>query len=153
MSVSADWRMSDELWRRVEPLLPCYEPSPKGGRPRLSLRCVTDGIFYVLRTGCQWKALPAEFGSGSAVHEYYQAWTAAGVFERLWIACLKEYDALRGIAWRWQSVDGAMTKSPLGEEKNRPESDGSRQIGRQAVSAHRRPRRALGRGRRRRQRA
>lgn len=53
MSVSADWRMSDEFGWRVDPLLPRYEPSPNGGRPRLSLRCVTDGIIYVLRTGCQ----------------------------------------------------------------------------------------------------
>lgn len=66
------WRMPDELWLRIEPLLPKYPPSPLGGRPRLKLRKVMDGVFYVLRTGCQWKALPPEFGSASAVHEYFQ---------------------------------------------------------------------------------
>ncbi len=67
------WRLPDELWERLEPLLPKYVPSPKGGKPRLALRRVADGIFYVLRTGCQWKAAPREFGSASALHRYFQA--------------------------------------------------------------------------------
>lgn len=77
------WRIPDELWQRIEPLLPKYPKSPKGGRPRLQLRKVMDGIFYVLRTGCQWKALPPEFGSGSAVHDYFQEWIRRGIFRRL----------------------------------------------------------------------
>lgn len=77
------WRIPDELWQRIEPLLPKYPKSPKGGRPRLQLRKVMDGIFYVLRTGCQWKALPPEFGSGSAVHDYFQEWVRRGIFRRL----------------------------------------------------------------------
>jgi transposase len=81
------------------------------------LRKVANGIFYVLRTGCQWKAAPREFGSGSTLHRYFQAWTAANVFRKLWKATLLEYDELEGIQWNWQSVDGAMTKSPLGGGK------------------------------------
>mgnify|MGYP001172643214 FL=1 len=81
--IHKDWRIPDELWQRVEPLLPKYKTSKKGGRPRLNLRKVMDGIFYVLRTGIQWKAMPPEFGSGSAIHAYFQHWTRRGVFERL----------------------------------------------------------------------
>ena len=77
------WRIPDELWQRIQPLLPKYRRSRKGGRPRLDLRRAMDGIFYVLRTGCQWKALPPEFGSGSAVHAYFQEWTRLGFFRRL----------------------------------------------------------------------
>lgn len=126
-----DWqgkysRIPEALWRRLEPLLPVYQPSPKGGRPRANLRHVVDGIFYVLRTGCQWKELPTYYGSSSTAHRYFQEWAASGVFERLWKVCLREYDRRKGIQWKWQSVDGATTKAPLGGEKNREKPDRSR---------------------------
>jgi transposase len=81
--VSEAWRLPDELWQKVEPLLPKYRRSRKGGRPRLPQRQIMDGIFYVLRTGCQWKAVPREFGSGSSLHRYFQDWVKRGVFEDL----------------------------------------------------------------------
>jgi hypothetical protein len=43
-----------------------------------------------------------------------------------------EYEELKGLRWDWQSMDGAMTKAPLGGKKNRAESDGSGQKGRPA---------------------
>lgn len=135
MAVSAKYRMSDEFYARIEPLLPKFKPSRKGGRPRLKWRPVVDGILYVLRTGIQWKAMPSDFGSGSAVHAYFQLLVQRGVFTKLWKAALKEYDDLKGLDWKWQSMDGAMTKAPLGGEKNREKSDGSRQVGREAFGA------------------
>ena len=63
------------------------------------------GILYVLRTGCQWKALPREYGSSSTCHRRFQAWVEAGIFERLWGKLLTRYDDLRGIQWREQSPD------------------------------------------------
>jgi transposase len=81
--VAEAWRLPDELWQKVEPLLPKYRRSRKGGRPRLPQRQIMDGIFYVLRTGCQWKAVPREFGSGSSLHRYFQDWVKRGVFEDL----------------------------------------------------------------------
>jgi transposase len=103
----------------MQPLLPRYCKNPQGGRPRADLKQVAQGIFYVLRTGCQWKAVPSEYGSGSTLHRYFQQWIEVGVFRKLWKQCLLEYDELQGIQWNWQSVDGAMTKSPLGGEKYR----------------------------------
>jgi putative transposase len=136
-----DWQgkfaqIPEKLWQQIEPLLPKYRASRKGGRPRVSLRAVTNGIFYLLRTGCQWKALPPLFGSPSTVHRYFQEWASKGVFQRLWKACLRKYDQRKGIGWRWQSMDGATTKSPLGGEKNREKPDRSRKVGRQTVGAH-----------------
>ena len=56
-----------------------------------------EAIVYVLRTGCQWKALPKErFGSASAVHKRFLEWEAAGFFEDLWKAGLAEYDQMGG---------------------------------------------------------
>lgn len=135
-SVDAKFRMPDEMWTRVEGLLPKFRRSRKGGRPRVSWRQVLDGIFYVLRTGCQWKALPREFGSGSTAHRYFQLLVRRGVFAELWTAALEEYDDLKGIEWKWQSMDGAMTKAPLGGEKNRSKSNRSRQARNKAKLAH-----------------
>lgn len=129
------FRCSDELWAFVEPLLPVHEnKDPLGrGRRRRSDRDAFDAILFVLRTGCQWNALNATgICSSSTAHRRFQEWTEAGVFLELWKAGLEVYDELRGIDWSWQSMDGAMTKAPLGGEKNRPKPYGSRQIGRQA---------------------
>jgi len=121
----AAWEVSDAFWQRVEPLIPVrqresdkdYVRKAGGGRKPKEARLVFEAIVYVLRTGCQWKALPAErFGSASAIHTRYLEWQKCGVFEALWKAGLAEYDDLEGIAWRWQSIDGAMMKAPLAQE-------------------------------------
>src|SRR5512135_3769944 len=144
--IADDWRIPDALWERIEPLLPKYPKSPKGGRPRANLRAVLDGIFYVLRTGCQWKAAPPEFGSGSALHNYFQECTAKGICRDLWRVALYEYDELRGIEWEWQAIDGTMTKAPLGGGEHRPQPHRPGHARDQAVAADRRPRRPAGRG-------
>ena len=119
------WVVTDDFWERVEPLIPVgerlaskeYLRKPGAGRPPKPARQVFEAVVYVLRTGCQWKALPKErFGSASAVHKRFLEWEAAGVFEALWQAGLAEYDQMEGIAWRWQSIDGAMFKAPLAQE-------------------------------------
>ena len=81
--VDDGWRIPEELWQRIELLLPKPRRSLKGGRPPLNYRAVMDGIFYVLRTGCQWKAVPKGFGSGSSLHRYFQRWVKRGVFRDL----------------------------------------------------------------------
>jgi transposase len=63
--LGCSWLMSDAFWRHLQPLLPKYRRSPRGGRPRVDVRQVMNGIFYVLRTGCQWKAVPSYYGSVS----------------------------------------------------------------------------------------
>jgi transposase len=84
-----------------------------------------NGIFFVLRTGCQWNALN-ETGicSSSTSHSRFQEWVKASVFLELWKMALEDYDELKGIDWSWQSMDGAMTKAPLGGGKNRPKPYG-----------------------------
>jgi transposase len=100
---------------------------------------VFEGIVYVLRTGCQWKALPEErFGSASSIHKYFRLWAAAGVFVRLWRKGLSEYDDLEGIAWRWQSLDGGMVKAPMAREAVGPNPTDRGKKREQAQSARRR---------------
>ncbi len=119
------YRISDKLWPKLEALIPQrVNPHPRGGgrKPKPD-RQVMDGIFFVLRTGCQWKALDeTRICSGSVAHARFQKWVQAGVFLKFWQEGLQEYDECKGIDWDWQSMDGAMTKAPLGGEKNRAQS-------------------------------
>jgi putative transposase len=151
VSANADnWRIPDALWEQMKPLLPTHVNTHRfgGGRPRKPDRDCADGIFFVLRTGCQWKALDAtRFVPGSTAHDRFQQWVAAGVFLKLWQAGLLEYDELKGIDWKWLSMDGAMTKAPLGGEKDRPQPHRSGPKRGQAQHPRRRPRRAGGPGR------
>ena len=126
MPTVQSWEVSDGLWSRVERLLPRLDPraerqrrfrrKPGGGRKPISPREIFAAIVYVLRTGCQWKALPKSFGSASAIHHHFQKWRQQGFFVRLWRAGLAEYDELEGIAWEWQSLDGTQGKAPLAQE-------------------------------------
>lgn len=115
------FRVSDELWLVLEPLLPLNVNTHRfgGGRPRVPDRQCADAIFYVLRTGCQWEALnETELCAKSTAHDRFQQWVAADVFGKLWQAGIERFDELVGIEWSWLSMDGATTKAPLGGGKD-----------------------------------
>jgi transposase len=116
MELAEAFCIPEELWKHVEPLLPEVRTYPEGGRPPMDRRAAITAIFYILRTGCQWKALPRSLGAPSTVYDYFRRWEQAGVFTSLWQQGLCEYDRRKGIDWKWQSVDGCMTKAPLGGE-------------------------------------
>ncbi len=84
--------LTDELWSRIEPLLPPRPPRPRGGRPRVPDRDCLRGILFVLRTGCQWELLPQEMGCGCGMTCWRRLrdWQKAGVCERLWRVLLDE---------------------------------------------------------------
>jgi transposase len=103
----------DDLWALIEPILPPDKPLGANGRPRVPNRVVLTGILYVLRTGCQWKMVPGEYSSGSTCHLRFQTWVRAGLFERIWRVCLQHYDDLKGIDWRYQSLDSAIIPAPV----------------------------------------
>jgi transposase len=145
MNPKESYQVSDELWSKIQPLLPRHVNTHRfgGGRPRADDRKCLNGILFVLRTGCQWNALNATgICPSSTAHDRLQEWVKAGVFQRLWEAGLVEYDKTKGIDWAWQSMDGAMTKAPLGGGKMRAESHGSGQRRRQTKPADRRQGRA-----------
>src|ERR1043166_8118449 len=145
--VTSAFRVSDALWTLLQRVLPKHRNTHRfgGGKPRTPDRRCADAIFYVLRTGCQWAALDAtDLCPHSTAHDRFQQWVAAGVFLKLWQSGVEQFDELQGIDWQWLSMDGAMTKAPLGGEKNRRQPHRSRQNGRQAQPADRGPRRAAG---------
>jgi putative transposase len=121
--INKEFLVPDQLWEQIEPLLPPEPPKLKGGRPMMDNRKAMDAIFYVLRTGCQWKALPGSLGAPSTVYDRFQKWVKDGVFQEMWKAGLLKCEELKKLDWEWQAMDGVMTKAPLGGEKNRTKSE------------------------------
>lgn len=79
--------LTETEWMVLTPLIPAAKP---GGRPRTTdMREVVNAIFYILRSGCQWRMLPTDFPPHQTVYDYFQAWRRAGVWERM-------HDTLRG---------------------------------------------------------
>ena len=75
--------LSDDQYRLLEPFIPLAKP---GGRPRTTdMRRLLDGLFYVVRTGCQWRHLPPPpaFPSWPTGYGYFRAFLAAGVWESM----------------------------------------------------------------------
>jgi putative transposase len=117
------FRVSDALWAVLEPLLPLHVNSHRfgGGRPRVPDRRCADAIFYVLRTGCQWQALDqTKLCAKSTAYDRFREWADADVFLSLWQAGVEQFNDLQGIDWAWLSMDGAMTKAPLGGDQTGP---------------------------------
>jgi len=113
---AAPWLVSDELWARIEPLLP---PAPRMGRPRLSDRAALQGILFVLVTGIPWRAVPRElgFGSGVTCWRRLEAWTRAGVWEELHALLLCELRAQDRIDWSRACVDGSHVQAKKGARR------------------------------------
>ena len=118
-----NWRIPDFTWEEMKQIIPKpIDNHPLGcHKPRVDDRKVMDGILFVLRTGCQWQALDSTtMCKHSVAHDRFQEWIQAKVFEEFWRRGLLMYDETKGIDWRWLSLDGAMTKSPLGGESTGP---------------------------------
>src|SRR3954447_11394217 len=112
------WEVSDDLWGRIEPILrEAWPRKSRRGRHHADWRRCLNGIIYHLRTGCQWNALPREFGDDSTVHRWFQRWCALGVMRRIWADLVRECEDLTGVHWEWQSADGCMGKARHGGDK------------------------------------
>ena len=109
--------VTDELWDIVEPLLPKWTPSPKGGQPRKPDRLCLSGIIFVLKTGISWEDFPHEMGcSGMTLWNRLDEWRRAGVLGGLHRVLL---DKLRGsdqIDFSRAIVDSASVRAVHGGE-------------------------------------
>lgn len=120
-SLETIWHTPGELWSLIAPLLGPEKPPGTPGRPAVPDRRLFDGILYVLRTGCQWSALPGEvYAPKSTVWGRVKQWVEKGVFQQAWLLVLAYYDLEVGIAWKWQAMAGVITKAPLGGEATGP---------------------------------
>ena len=111
--------VTDAEWGLVEPLIP---PGKRGGgKRRVSLREVVNGLMYVLSTGCQWRAIPKDLPPRSTVHGYFDLWTYDGTLDRIHHAL---YVKCREAAGREASPTAAVidSQSVKSAEKGGPAS-------------------------------
>lgn len=73
--------LTDREWRILEPLLPL--PARRGRPRKYALRAILNAIFYVLRTGCQWRALPHDMPPWATAYHYWRVWRKTGLWEQL----------------------------------------------------------------------
>ena len=109
--------VSDELWNRIEPLLPPMPPSsPKGGRPRVEHRPALAGIVFVLKTGIPWQALPTEMGcgSGSTCWRRFAAWTRLAVWSKLHALLLTALGKAGAVNLERAVIDSASVRAVFG---------------------------------------
>lgn len=123
--------LSDELWKRIEPLLPALRPHPKGGRPWVGNREALTGILFVLRTGIPWEYLPQEMGCGCGMTCWRRLrdWQDAGVWERLHQVLLAELNGADQIDWSRAIADSAMLRAMCGGSKTGPNPTDRRKRG------------------------
>ena len=73
--------LTDAEWAHIEPLIPPGKPG--GGKRRVAIREVINGVMYILSTGCQWRALPKDLPPRSTVHDYLGLWNWDGTLDRI----------------------------------------------------------------------
>jgi transposase len=114
------WIVSDELWARVQPLLPVVTHDPRRpGRPRVDDHTALCGILFVLYTAIPWEFLPQElgFGSGMTCWRRLWDWNEAGVWQRLHENLLAELNAAGELDWSRAVIDGSHIRAMKGGPK------------------------------------
>src|SRR5262249_1541950 len=114
--------LSDELWGLIEPLLPRWTPSPKGGPPRLPDRNVLTGILFVLKTGIPWEYLPYEMncGSGMTCWRRLRDWHKDGTWPRIQEVLLTKLRGADKIDWSRALIDGGVVRAAYRGEASCP---------------------------------
>jgi transposase len=109
------WRVPEESWEIIEPILKEHDPPKSTARPRIDQRQALDAIIFRMRSGCQWNRLPKEeFPDDSSVHRTLQGWVELGVLDPIWEKLSEECEELGGVDFEWQAADGAMGKARFG---------------------------------------
>lgn len=106
--------MSKKFWKEIRTVIP---QKRSNRRPRKGAKKIMRALFYILRTGIQWKALPKEFKvSASTVHRRFQEWIHDQIFQIFWTNVLKKYQKKQYAMMQWVAIDGSCSKAPLGGE-------------------------------------
>lgn len=120
MGKGPPWLVSDDLWERVELLLPVRQRRylHPGRLPLDDRRCL-QGILFVLHTGIQWEWLPQElgFGSGMTCWRRLRDWHEAGVWDRLHHVLLTELHQAGKLDWSRAVIDGSHRQARRGGPK------------------------------------
>jgi putative transposase len=111
--INKSFLLTKRLWKDAEEIITKLSLNAKTGRPLLNIKRALNGIYYLLKTGIQWKALPRCFGSTSAVHRLFQRLVKLDFFQQLWTNELINYDKIHGLNLGKQAMDCAHKKNPI----------------------------------------
>ena len=122
-----DVMLTDEQWKKIEPLIPKAGPRPKGGRPRADDRMVFEGILWILKTGARWKDLPDRYPHPSTCWRRLRQWYEDDVLKDMWQAFLSELDHDGILEWDEVFVDASFFPAKKGaRESARPSGERER---------------------------
>ena len=132
--------LTDELWERLEPLLPRPRRTNRhvqyAGRKPSDARRIVNGILFVLRTGVPWRLLPAtsDFPSGYTCRRRLRRWHKAGVWQQLFETLLAELPRTHQLGthqldWHRALVDSSTLRAPSGGAKTGPNPTDRRKLG------------------------
>ncbi len=97
------YTLSDRQYSYLEPIL-AEARDPRGRKPKISNRHALEGVLYLLREGCRWRALPREFGHWMMVLMRYKRWVERGVWWKI-LMRLQKYKVLKvGVVFMDSSV-------------------------------------------------
>src|SRR3954467_5086935 len=106
--------LTDEQWNRIEPHLPKYKSSSKGGRPRANDRECLEGILWLLRTGARWQDIPVDLPSGSTCWRRLQEWATEEVLEKVQAILIDELDELGKLDFEELLADATFIRAKKG---------------------------------------
>jgi transposase len=110
--------LTDEQWKKIEPLIPTKPVVRKGGRPRADDRLVFEGILWILRTGARWKDLPDRYPHPSTCWRRLREWYEDDMLKDMWRAFLSELDHEGILEWDEVFVDASFFPAKKGAQES-----------------------------------
>jgi len=103
------YELTDEHWKRIEPLLPAQKP--RTGRPNGEHRQIVNGIIWELKSGAPWRELPARYGKVGRVSSRFYRWVQGGVWQRVLDALRSQADETSALDWALHMLDGSVVRA------------------------------------------
>jgi transposase len=105
----------------IETIIP--KKLSKVGRPRKPLSDIVNGIFFVLKTGCQWNSIPRIYGASSTIHEYFIKWCRMGIMDQIHALAVEYYTQKQQKISNWFAFDCSSKKAPLANYSGKNPTD------------------------------
>lgn len=110
--------LTEQQWKKIEPLLPAPPKQPRGGRPWIANRRVLEGILWILRSGAPWKYLPKEYPHPSTCWRRLRDWEEQGIWLNIWRTFLGELNERQQLKWSESFLDGSFAPAKKGALKS-----------------------------------
>ncbi len=110
--------LTEQQWRKIEPLLPQLQPSPKGGRRFVDNRRVLEGMLWVLKAGAHWRDLPPQYPSPATCWRRLRDWEEQDVWLKVWRTFIEELDEAGHLEWEETFADGSFAPAKKGAQES-----------------------------------